>query len=100
MEAEKEVKPRPIGPVLEAVFAQIPLECGVREDLRLTFISIINSTAFAAPEMMKVHWHNAMGALQSLGDPKGTHWKEKIAAIMIGAIDYRTQLPETWVLHK
>ena len=73
--------------VLWKVIQEIP-EGSEYDNLRQDLIGIYKSAVFTAPEIMHPWWVKTVDALDVLGDPKTSPWKEKIRAIMAGTSAY------------
>ncbi len=86
---------RPIAKVIKAAITMIPDDFEKRADLMYELDEIVESAAYAAPEMTGMLWGRFIDTLdEHLGQPNGVKWKQDILELLSTRIDYRTVLGE------
>jgi hypothetical protein len=81
---------RPLGLVLDAILAQVPVDYDRYDELKQTFSEIKKDIPYTAPEAMHIRWDLAMEALQEyipLSENMAP-WKQTVVDIFSSKIDY------------
>jgi hypothetical protein len=89
---EERVEPRPLNEVIEAIKRITPHTFSRAVDFIPTIKSIADSSLYAPPEGMYLHWDRLIEALDSYLGIVDEDWKKEVQGVVNGHIDYKKYL--------